>query len=124
MAHRFDLATYTYFDVKVQPEAVDQVLASTRAASASHNGSLVGVEYMGHVGELTNHLLFRAPKHNPAYHSSQGPALPTGSGPQPHVDEEQEDQRNKQIVDTISAIHGVVHVDVQSLRQRPKRDEL
>ncbi|KAG0056809.1 hypothetical protein BGZ83_003427 [Gryganskiella cystojenkinii] len=124
MVHNLELNTHTYFDVKIQPEAADQVLASTRAASVTQNGSLAGVEYIGHVGELTNHLLFRTPK-QPHNHSNndqklQGPA----PGPHSHHEEEQEDQRNKQIVDAISAIHGVLQVDVQTLRQRAKRDEL
>ncbi|KAF8923340.1 hypothetical protein BGZ58_003067 [Dissophora ornata] len=118
MAHTFDLALYTYFDVKIVPEAADQVLASTRTAAAAENGSLAGVEYMGHVGELDNHLLYRVPKL--AQTRSSDIVTPL-HGP---LHEVQEGQRNRQIVDAMSALQGVVHVDVQTLRQRTKRDEL
>ncbi|KAI1296094.1 hypothetical protein EDD11_007580 [Mortierella claussenii] len=131
MAHTYDLNLYTYFDVKINPEAVDQVLASTQRAASADNGSLAGVEYLGHVGQLDNHLLYRVPRHNlernnnafqppsAAAATTQGP-----QGPQSLHDEEQEQQRNMQIIDAITAVQGVIHVDVQALRQRHKRDEL
>ncbi|KAG0017465.1 hypothetical protein BGZ81_010733 [Podila clonocystis] len=101
MGHNYDLTTHTYLDVKVLPDAVSSVIAS-----AQENGSLAGcVEYVGHVGELTNHLLYRVAKHSP------------DSDPQ-------DDARINHIVDTISAIYGVVQVDIQTPKQRIKRDEL
>ncbi|KAI9232938.1 MAG: hypothetical protein BYD32DRAFT_427176 [Podila humilis] len=102
MGHNYDLATHTYLDVKVLPNAVSSVVASTR-----ENGLLAGsgVEFVGHVGELPNHLLYRIAKLGP------------DSDPQ-------EDARTQHIVDTISALHGVVQVDVQTPQQRIKRDEL
>ncbi|KAF9301973.1 hypothetical protein BGZ74_006040 [Mortierella antarctica] len=101
MGHNYDLTTHTYLDVKVLPDAVSSVVASTR-----ENGSLAGwVEYVGHVGELTNHLLYRIAKRGPDF-------------------DPQDDARTKHIVDTISAIHGVVQVDIQTPKQRIKRDEL
>ncbi|KAF9092592.1 hypothetical protein BGX29_010379 [Mortierella sp. GBA35] len=117
--HSLDLSTHTYFDVKVQPEAVDQVLASTRTAAAFENGSLSGVEYLGHVGELKNHLLYRVPKQQPSSTSQLNPA-PSSS----LQGSDWEEQRNRQIVDAISAVQGVLHVDVQIPRQRTKKDEL
>ncbi|ORZ17550.1 hypothetical protein BCR41DRAFT_370362 [Lobosporangium transversale] len=62
MAHTYDLNLYTYFDVKINPEALDQVVTSTQTAAATSNGSLAGIEYLGHVGQLKNHLLYRIPK--------------------------------------------------------------
>ncbi|KAF9146470.1 hypothetical protein BG015_011585 [Linnemannia schmuckeri] len=127
--HSFDLSTHTYFDVKVQPEAVDQVLASTRTAAASENGSLSGVEYIGHVGELKNHLLYRVSKQlqQQQQQSSSHTTTNTQSTPTPSSSlqgSEWEEQRNQQIVDAISAVQGVVHVDIQIPRQRTKKDEL
>ncbi|KAF9174630.1 hypothetical protein BGX21_006208 [Mortierella sp. AD011] len=109
MVHKYDLSLYTYFDVKIVPEAVDQILASTQNA-VIENESLVDVEFVGYVGELDNHLLYRVPKRNQIDSRSH--------------DDELEEQRNKQVVDAISAISGVLHVDVQTLRQRTKKDEL
>ncbi|KAF9177413.1 hypothetical protein BGZ51_008714 [Haplosporangium sp. Z 767] len=123
MAHRYDLTTHTYFDVKIIPEAVDQVLASTQIAAAAENGSLAGVECLGSIGALSNHLLYRVPK----LQSSLAATTTDNSNkhtPHSQCDDDQEEQRNKQIVDAISAIHGVMKVDVQTLRQRAKRDEL
>ncbi|KAF9108065.1 hypothetical protein BGX27_008493 [Mortierella sp. AM989] len=119
MVHKYDLNLYTYFDVKIVPEAVDQVLTSTQTAAAAGNGSLVGVEYVGHVGELDNHLLYRVPKQ--IQMDNNGHKL---TNTHEHREEELEEQRNKQIVDAISAVSGVLHVDVQTLRQRNKKDEL
>lgn len=116
MAHKFDLNLYTYFDVKIAADAVDQVLAWTKTAAVD-NGSLTGLEYMGYVGELDNHLLYRMPKTAPA--SDLNSVDSHG-----HLDSEQEEKRNKQIVDAISAFQGVLNVDIQTLRQRAKRDEL
>ncbi|KAI7832237.1 hypothetical protein BC939DRAFT_472487 [Gamsiella multidivaricata] len=132
MAHTYDLNFYTYFDVKILPEAVDQILESTRTAAASGNGSLVDVEYLGHVGELDNHLLYRVPKQTHTQTQTQiqtQTQTQTDSGttnsPLHRIrGEELEEQRNKHIVDAISAVQGVVHVDVQTLRHRAKRDEL
>ncbi|KAG0374398.1 hypothetical protein BGX24_010443 [Mortierella sp. AD032] len=122
--HAFELSTHTYFDVKIQPEAVDQVLASTRTAAASENGSLAGVEYIGHVGELDNHLLYRVSKQQPLPpHSTNNDRL--DPSPSSHLSgTDWEEQRNRQIVDAISAVQGVVHVDIQTPRQRTKKDEL
>lgn len=101
MGHNYDLTTHTYLDVKVLPDAVSSVVASTR-----ENGSLTGwgVEYVGQVGELPNHLLYSIAKPGPA--------------------DLQEDARTLHIVDTISALHGVVQVDIQTPKQRIKREEL
>ncbi|KAF9922128.1 hypothetical protein FBU30_007796 [Linnemannia zychae] len=122
MTHHLDLSTHTYFDVKILPEAVDQVLAYTRTA-ASENGSLSGVEYIGHVGELKNHLLYRVPKQSPlpVQHSTINQITPPHSNPN---DSELEEQRNQRIVEAMSAVQGVVHVDIQIPRQRTKKDEL
>ncbi|KAG0310387.1 hypothetical protein BGZ97_012596 [Linnemannia gamsii] len=124
--HSFDLNTHTYFDVKIHPEAIDQVLASTRTAAASENGSLSGVEYIGHVGELKNHLLYRVPKqqqrHPPSHTTVDTQLTPSPSSCLEGSD--REEQRNRQIVDAISAVQGVVHVDIQIPRQRTKKDEL
>ncbi|KAF9418409.1 hypothetical protein BGZ94_009705 [Podila epigama] len=107
MSHDYNYATHTYLDVKILPEAAEQVVASTKAETSSENGSLIGagVEYLGQIGELRNHLLYRI--------SKQGP----DSDPK-------EEARRKQIVDALSALHGVVQVDIQVPRQRIKRDEL
>ncbi|KAF9572485.1 hypothetical protein EC968_009871 [Mortierella alpina] len=107
MVHNYSLDTHTYFDVKIRPERADQVLAWTQAAAQEENGALAGVEYVGHVGELTNHLLYRIPKHQDG-----------------HSDDGSEEQRNKHVVETLSAVQGVLQVDIQTLRQRAKRDEL
>ncbi|CAO3573836.1 unnamed protein product [Mortierella alpina] len=107
MVHNYSLDTHTYFDVKIRPERVDQVLAWTQAAAQDENSALAGVEYVGHVGELTNHLLYRVPKHQ--------------DDPK---DDGLEEQRNKRVVDTLSTVQGVLQVDIQTLRQRAKRDEL
>ena len=123
--HSFDLSTHTYFDVKIQLEAIDHILASTRTAAASENGSLSGVEYIGHVGELKNHLLYRVSKQQqePSSHTTTNtqstPSLSSGQ-----QGSDWEEQRNQQIVDAISAVQGVVHVDIQIPRQRNKKDEL
>jgi len=126
--HALDLSTHTYFDVKVQPEAVDQVLASTRTAAASENGSLAGVEYIGHVGELKNHLLYRVSKQQPPPNRAQQTTATTNHlDPLPSSSLQEPDwaeQRNRQIVDAISAVQGVLHVDIQTPRQRTKKDEL
>ncbi|KAG0321712.1 hypothetical protein BGZ99_003735 [Dissophora globulifera] len=119
MAHTLDLDLYTYFDVKIAPEAVDQVLAVTRTAAAVENGTLAGVEYLGHVGSLDNHLLYRVPRYGQTS-DNNGVSTPVHS----QYDDSLEEQRNRQIVDAISALQGVLHVDVQTLRQRAKRDEL
>ncbi|KAF9995085.1 hypothetical protein BGZ79_000117 [Entomortierella chlamydospora] len=118
MVHKYDLSLYTYYDVKIVPEAVDQILASTQTAE---NESLVDVEFVGHVGELDNHLLYRVPKRNQIDNRSH---KLTNTSPHNIHDDELEEQRNKQIVDAISALSGVLHVDVQTLRQRTKKDEL
>ncbi|KAF9201166.1 hypothetical protein BGZ49_008614 [Haplosporangium sp. Z 27] len=123
MVHKYDLNVYTYFDVKIIPEAADQVLASTQIAASTENGSLFGVEYVGHVAELDNHLLYRVPKQMQIQLDNSSHKLPNTSAHDGSNDETEE-QRNKQIIDVISAIHGVIHVDVQTLRQRIKRDEL
>ncbi|KAI8358716.1 hypothetical protein B0O80DRAFT_519364 [Mortierella sp. GBAus27b] len=118
MTHTYDLSLYTYFDVKIVPGAADQILAWTTTASSAENGSLAGVEYIGHVGELDNHLLYRVPK----------PTLTTtpasASSVQSSFDDGLEEQRNNQIVNAIAALQGVLHVDIQTPRQRTKRDEL
>ncbi|KAG0248723.1 hypothetical protein BG011_009978 [Mortierella polycephala] len=123
MAHRYDLTTHTYFDVTIIPEAADQVLASTQTAAAVENGLLAGVECLGSIGTLRNHLLYRVPKLQP---SSAATTTDNSDKHTPHnqYGNDQEEQRNKHIVDAISAIHGVMKVDVQTLRQRVKRDEL
>ncbi|KAG0203096.1 hypothetical protein BGX28_004527 [Mortierella sp. GBA30] len=115
MVHKYNFDTHTYFDVKILPEAKDQVLASTQTGIQSEGGSLAGVEYLGHVGELDNHILYRVPKHLIPARMTNAHGL---------GDDELEEQRNKHIADTISAIGGVLHVDIQTLRQRVKRDEL
>ena len=107
MVHNYSLDTHTYFDVKIRLERVDQVLAWTQAAAQDENSALAGVEYVGHVGELPNHLLYRVPKHQ--------------DDPK---DDGLEEQRNKHVVDTLSTVQGVLQVDIQTLRQRAKRDEL
>ncbi|KAG0295195.1 hypothetical protein BGZ96_012297, partial [Linnemannia gamsii] len=109
--HSLDLNTHTYFDVKIHPDAIDQVLASTRTAAASENGSLSGVEYIGHVGELKNHLLYRVSKQQ-QQQSSLHTTTDTQLTPPPSSDlvgSDWEEQRNRQIVDAISAVQGVVH---------------
>ncbi|KAF9344382.1 hypothetical protein BGX26_004445 [Mortierella sp. AD094] len=121
MVHKYDLSLYTYFDVKIVPEAVDQILASTQTAAATENESLAGVEFVGHVGELDNHLLYRVPRQTQMDNISH---KLTNTSPHDTHDDELEEQRNKQIVDAISALRGVLHVDVQTLRQRTKKDEL
>lgn len=118
MTHKYDHNLYTYFDVKVAPEVADRVLAWTTTAATVENGSLAGVEYIGHVGELDNHLLYRVPKHTLA--SNPGSVNPLNST----LDDGPEERRNKQIVDAISALQGVFNVDIQTLQQRTKRDEL
>ncbi|KAF9429764.1 hypothetical protein BGZ76_001119 [Entomortierella beljakovae] len=123
MVHKYDLSLYTYFDVKIVPEAASQVLESTLTAASAENGTLAGVEYVGHVGELDNHLLYRVPK-NILYENTNRKLEATPPLPHSSHDDELEEQRNKQIADAISAVQGVVHVDVQTLRQRIKRDEL
>ncbi|OAQ32581.1 hypothetical protein K457DRAFT_135132 [Linnemannia elongata AG-77] len=123
--HSLEFSTHTYFDVKIQPEAIDHVLASTRTAAASENGSLSGVEYIGHVGELKNHLLYRVSKHQqepPSHTTTNTQSTPSLSSRLQGTD--WEEQRNQQIVDAISAVQGVVHVDIQIPRQRIKKDEL
>ncbi|KAF9546240.1 hypothetical protein EC957_009979 [Mortierella hygrophila] len=123
--HPLELSTHTYFDVKIQPEAIDHVLASTHTAAASENGSLSGVEYIGHVGELKNHLLYRVSKQQqepPSHTTTNTQSTPFPSSSLQGSD--WEEQRNQHIVDAISAVQGVIHVDVQIPRQRTKKDEL
>ncbi|KAF9119768.1 hypothetical protein BGW39_011943 [Mortierella sp. 14UC] len=120
--HSLELSTHTYFDVKIRPEAADQVLAFTRTAAASENGSLAGVEYIGRVGELDNHLLYRVSKQQPPPPTTNNNQLNPSTSTMP--DSDWEEQRNRQIVDAISAVQGVVHVDIQTPRQRTKKDEL
>ncbi|KAF9972381.1 hypothetical protein BGZ65_009855 [Modicella reniformis] len=117
MAHKYDLNLYTYFDVKIVPEAAHHILTSTTTAAAVENGSLAGVEYLGHVGELDNHMLYRVPKQAPTNN-------PDSMNSHNANNEELENWRNKQIVDAITALQGVLHVDIQTLRQRTRRDEL
>ncbi|KAG0345769.1 hypothetical protein BG004_003104 [Podila humilis] len=122
MGHHYDLTTHTYFDVKVLPEALDQILASTTSSSHDNNSLLAqaGVEYLGHVGELPNHLLYRIPK-------LQGTSTGGGGGRKDNANDgidNEEVKRTQKVVDKLSAIAGVVHVDVQVPKQRIKRDEL
>ncbi|KAG0246280.1 hypothetical protein BGX31_003470, partial [Mortierella sp. GBA43] len=102
MTHTYDLSLYTYFDVKIVPGAADQILAWTTTASSAENGSLAGVEYIGHVGELDNHLLYRVPK----------PTLTTtpasASSVQSSFDDGLEEQRNNQIVNAMAALQGAL----------------
>ncbi|KAF9584406.1 hypothetical protein BGW38_006583 [Lunasporangiospora selenospora] len=114
MVHKFEHSTFTYFDVKVAPDAIENVISWTAVASANALGPLAGIEYIGHVGDMPDHLLYRIPKLFPT---------PEGSEASQGL-EELEDRRNAGVVDSILARQGVIHVDVQSLKQRVKRDEL
>ncbi|KAF9167770.1 hypothetical protein DFQ27_001915 [Actinomortierella ambigua] len=103
--HQYDLSQYTYVDVKITSPAQDV------AQKVLDGAGIAGMEFIGQVGELPNHLLYRIPKSD----LSQ-----TASGNVLQSDEE----RNQQVVTAISAVRGVVHVEVQVPQQRFKKDEL
>ncbi|KAG0230163.1 hypothetical protein BGW41_002585 [Actinomortierella wolfii] len=103
--HQYELGQYTYIDVKVAspfPDLPERVLKGA---------DIKGMEFVGQVGELPDHLLYRIPK-NEVSQSAGGQV------------QQSDEEKNSKIVTAISAVQGVVHVEIQVPHQRIKRDEL